>query len=269
MKKMKTVALAMIVAVALVGAGYAAWGTEIFNETTINSGNWSIILENDASDSVAAGDTVYNFVSDGNNNESETGVLSKENEVHDILDPSNQAGARKSNPNNNYVYTMAPVISGDTISFDFYNMHPGTEANTTFEMRNYGSIPAKVANVDVVLNNGAALSTKQQQLKEAIEVSGKLVDHIGSPTFNEIGTIPAGTKLSDLESVLEGILDDALLSPQQSIHFGYRDGSELEVQGLSFKIPADALDGNIGMNAKLPIKIKFDFAQYNQVPAGN
>ncbi|MGE5473798.1 MAG: hypothetical protein ACM3UU_06215 [Ignavibacteriales bacterium] len=255
MKKMKLIAFVMIAAIAMVGAGYAAWGTVITDNTTLKTGNWSIVLENDApGDSLVAEDEVYSFdkTSTGFN---ETALLDK--------DGYNEYDAVNSKVNGStWVYTIAPSIIGDTVNFAFYNMHPGTKAITRFEMRNLGSIPAKVANVTVKLNNGSALNTEQDEFADAITVSGTLVDHIGSGAFNTLGTIPAGTTLSGLESALETILNGKELSPEKSI--GFRSGSELEVEGLAFTLPANALTGNKGMNANLPISIDFDFAQYNQ-----
>lgn len=264
MKKTKIVALAMVSAVALVGAGYAAWGTQITDSTTLNTGNWEVVLENDApGDSLVAGDIVYNYAKNGDTI-TETGVKSQEGYYnYDKVDPTNQVKA-SADKGSDYVYTIAPEIDGNTVNFSFYNMHPGTEAITRFEIRNKGSIPAKIANIKVVKNSGKGLEDNQRQLANAIKVSGIFYKHTGYNSAVEIGRF-SDVSLANLQQAMFNILKTVELKPQESVNFSPIDSDELEVSNLHFLLPASALEGNKGMNASLPIEIKFDFEQYNQV----
>lgn len=269
MKKTKIMALALVGVIALTGAGYAAWNTNIQYNNTIKTANWNVFVENDAvGDSLVASDEVDNFNSDSR----VTGIASADGynkyDKENILDLS---GASK-DKGTNFVYTVAPTITttiedSDTVNFKFYNMHPGTKANTRFEIRNLGTIPAKIESVKLTVTraDGSILPTNDP-LYNAILVNGTFKDHVGSGTATTIGTIAANTKLSGLQAELTRILVNQQLKEQHSIFA--LDGSEMEVEpGLQFSIPADALKAggkNVGMLSDLKVKVDFNFVQYNQ-----
>lgn len=252
----------MTAAIVLVGAGYAAWGTQITDITTLNTGLWEVVIENDnPGDSLVAGDVVYNYnnTSAGITQTVQRGPLDWCGK-YDAEDSDYNAGARKVN-GTNYVYTIAPYISGNTVNFNFYNMHPGTEAITRFEIRNKGTIPTRISDVKVTLNGGNTLTANQQEFAEAVIVNGTFYTRRGSDSPVAIGNIPANTTLSGLQTAL-GFLKGIELKPQESISL--IDSDELKANNLHFALPAAALSGNTGMNASLPISITFDFVQYNQ-----
>lgn len=269
MKKTKILALALIVAVVLTGAGYAAWSTKITYNNNMKTAEWNVFVENDAlGDSLVASDKVDNF----NSNGTVTGIPSTDGyNQYDTKNSADISGANKVN-GTNYVYTIEPTITSkiekdDTVNFAFYNMHPGTSATTRFEIRNKGSIPAKIADVKVIINDGKALNAQQKALCDAMVVSGQFFDHIGSnPATPIIGSNFSDKHLYELESTLEGFLLKYQLKEQHSITT--LDGSEIEVNpGLTFSIPASALkvgDKNVGRLAQLNVKIEFTFVQYNQ-----
>lgn len=269
MKKTKILALALIVAVVLTGAGYAAWSTKITYNNNMKTAEWNVFVENDAKgDSLVAEDKVDNFNSDG----TVTGTLSTDKyNQYDTRDTVDISGAKQAN-GANFVYTIEPTITSkiekdDTVNFAFYNMHPGTSATTRFEIRNKGSIPAKIADVKVTVNDGKPLNAQQQALYDAMVVSGKFFDHIGSGTSTLIpNSVFDNVTLSQLENKLKTGLVGYQLKEQHSITT--LDGSEIEVDpGLTFSIPASALkvnDKNVGRLAQLNVKIEFTFVQYNQ-----
>jgi hypothetical protein len=234
----------------------------------MKTAEWNVFIENDAADSLEAGDTVENFDSNFN-------VINSTSEldVYDTEDPNDLSGAVKSNPNNNFVYTMEPSITtgvntADTVNFKFYNMHPGTKVLTRFEVRNKGSIPAQIADVTVTINNGDDLTEDQQHVVDAMIVSGQFWDHIGNNPSTLIGTIAPNTTLYGLEAELERILSVETYQLKEQHSLSQLDGSEVEVDtGLIFSIPASELNENgvnLGMLEEIPVKIEFDFVQYNQ-----
>lgn len=269
MKKTKILALALIVAVVMTGAGYAAWSTKINYNNSMKTAEWNVFIENDAKgDSLVAEDKVDKF----NANGTVTGSLNGDGYLqYDTTDPNDISGAKKVN-GTNFVYTMAPTITtdvekDDTVNFAFYNMHPGTSARTRFEIRNLGSIPAKIADIKVTVNNGNPLTAEEQALYNAMVVSGKFYDHIGSGTSTLIANSNfSNVNLNNLENKLESFLVNYQLKEQHSIRT--LDGSEMEVDpGLTFSIPASALKvggKNVGRLAQLNVKIEFTFVQYNQ-----
>lgn len=267
MKKIRVMVLALVVAVAMMGAGYAAWSTKITYNNTMKTAEWNVFVENDAADSLEAGDTVQNFTS----TYVSTGSTSELNKF-DAEDPNDLSGAKKVS-GSNFVYTMEPKITtqiekADTVNFKFYNMHPGTKVLTRFEVRNKGSIPAQIADVRVIINNGNSLTADQKAVVDAMIVSGQFWDHIGSNPSTLIGTIAPNTTLNGLQAELRRILTVETYQLKEQHSLTQLDGSEVEVDsGLEFSIPANALkvnNLNVGRLAEIPVKIEFDFVQYNQ-----
>lgn len=283
--KMKILALVLVMAVALTGAGYAAWGSRITANTTLNTGEWDVVLENDVpGHSLVAGDEVDFFANDAVtpsneedpivDNQMPADMSTPINARYDAVDSTKISGARDVH-STNYVYTIAPTINAtkDVVTFDFYNLHPGTKAITNYEIRNMGSIPAKIQNITIRYynENGIELDPSNiadenlQKLYNAIRVSGTLFKHYYSNpptmtpvTFNSVS-------LSNLESELEGILvdDDFVLEPKTSADLNYLDSDELEVHNFKFEIPIDSLDGEEGEASSLKIAVEYDFVQYN------
>lgn len=295
-KRMRMMALALVASVALVGAGYAAWGNSITSTTNLNSGYWKVALEADANDSLYASDKVMSYTgADNNATELTTPLAFNDNsnlpygqKHYDTVDPSKLAGATPSaykqtgmSPDGkqiDYIYTIQPTINDakDGVSFAFYNMHPGTRAITRFEARNFGSIPAKIGDVHVTITdgNGNPLGTTgvNSELYNAIKVDGTInKHHANDSTVSQLGSF-TGATLAELEAALRGDLvnNDHFhwIAPKVSANQANLDSDEVEVSTLDFYIPASALkaaDGsNLGMKANLKVAVKFDFVQYNK-----
>jgi len=287
-KKMRIIALVMVVAVAIIGAGYAAWGTSIVDRTTINTGVFKVVLEDDASDSLYAGDEVRNFRKvgtgyidvgqessdnlggDGIYDQNVDGIFENNDDSgYDVEDPTAISGASKVK-GTNAVYTIKPYVNEakDEVTFKFYNMHPGTIAHTTLEMRNMGSIGAKISNIKVSIKgkDGGDLTDADKELRNAIRVSGGFRLHYNVPDYIDLGSF-SNLTLGELEAAIEAILvkDTVVLRPKEAITTPPFDCTELEIEGLTFTIPAEALGGNKGMNASVEVSIRFDFVQYNQL----
>lgn len=266
MKKTKVLVLALVVAVVLTGAGFASWSTKITYNNSMKTAEWNVFVENDAKgDSLVAEDTVQNFNADHSVTGSQTDGYTK----YDKVDPTDKSGAKK-DKGTNFVYTIEPTITtdvekDDTVNFAFYNMHPGTSANTRFEIRNAGTIPAKIAGIKVTVNDGKPLNQEEQALYDAMKITGQFMDHEGNNQATIIGT-PINTNLAGLQKALEERLLNHQLKEQHSIYT--IDSEEIEVEpGLAFAIPANALKvngKNVGRLAQLKLKIEFNFVQYNQ-----
>lgn len=291
--KMRIVALVLVLSVALTGAGYAAWGNKITSNTTLNTGEWKIVLENDVEGhSLVAGDEVHFFKNNSALDPSTTAAPLIDNglpadpnaridALYDEIDPTSISGAKDVN-STNYVYTIKPVFSNENtaVSFDFYNLHPGTSAVTNYEIRNMGSIPAKIRAINVrFYNEGVEVdpaaidaTTDFGKLFNAIKVSGTLYKHwFSNPASTDAETSgitpitfdPVG--LAGLQARLEQILvdDNFILLPKTSANLGYLDSDELEVHNFKFNIPIDSLDGDDGEASSLKVEVEYDFVQYN------
>jgi hypothetical protein len=279
-KKMRILLLTLIVSFSMVGAGYAAWGTKIKDTTTLQTGRWQVVLENDASNSLYADDQVNTFTRSGNTYTEIDGV--KDHKIYDLPDATYLGGAKKVN-STNYVYTMDPTINSgkNEVKFGFYNLHPGTKAISRFEIRNMGSIPAKIGSVEVLGISDLGLTQAQKELRDAIQVNCNFYKHTGSGD----GTAPSDPttpvllgnytgSLSGLAASVTNMLKNKVLEPQAIISthpdISSPVGSELEVNELTFSIPASSLGdegdtANLGMDAKLELTFKFNFVQYNNV----
>lgn len=287
-KKVRILALALAVAVALVGAGYAAWGTEITSTTKMNSGEWKIVLENDSDASYWAGDQIGEFERDG---DVLTGTINDANTAWGSLDRDYDAAPSGSGgyiTGDDYVYVMAPVpyipfgipqsaaANATACTFQFYNMHPGTRAFTRFEVRNDGSIPAKIGDVKVTLLDVWGNALDVNDVAENEVVAAMKVNPVFGIHHNTNGTTSLIDDVTCTLAELEGILDNALIGEMlacDSTLYSYTSGSdELEMgpddllaNSFNFELPASALEGNIGMMANFQIVVQIDFVQYNQV----
>lgn len=299
-KKVRVLAIALVMAVALIGAGYAAWSTTITDNTILQTGRFKVVLEADADSSYYAGDRVYNFRYDANKGKYQEGVQSIEWKKYDTIDN----GVLTNKKGNNYVYTLAPKppagdITGEDgknkgvteCEFSFYNLHPGTVAYTRFEMRNDGTIGAKIKDVDVDIqyyDNGWKTIEDINNLPndfpknikdaiEAMEVYPYFAKHSGSSTTSEPIVQNTKTDLKHLEGVLnkdkdKGGLVGTTLEPGITIWSADKNSDELEsgqdkigyLPVFAFKLPADALNDNTGMDTLFKVVVKFNFVQYNE-----
>lgn len=293
-KKVRILALTLAVAVALIGAGYAAWGTEITATTKMHSGEWRIVLENDSDSSYWAGDQIGYF--------ERASTLSGDFGVTNYKDldksydapPSGDDGA-VSSVATDFVYVMEPIpvipygidqsaeanITGCT--FQFYNLHPGTKAFTRFEIRNDGTIDAKIGDVRVTLlsESGAVLTdadTAEMQVIDAIIVHPVFSIHNGNNGTDSLIDIDEECSLLELQDLLYEKLVGKVLNWNNKLYSYDVEGGvsdELDtgddnilMNSFNFELPAEALEGNIGMQANFQVVIEFDFVQYNQLVVG-
>ena len=276
-KNARILALALIMAIALLGAGYAAWGTDIVATTTLKTGHWEVVLENDYiqenpnvndPDSLAAGDAVYTYNEQSDGTHVEDGSFSYEHEKYDVI---NSDGSITKNPNNNWVYTIEPEFSnGDkAVTFQFHNMHPGTKARTYFEIRNKGTIPAKITNVHVDFGTIPA-GSELEKLFNAIKVNYTAQMHTGTGNnYSDLPNLPSNEiSLSGLRTALYDTFVGQELLPENYVTVGVPpcnyNSDEVEILDFYFKIPADSLYNNEAIDQVLPITVTFEFGQYNE-----
>lgn len=296
MKKTKLMALVLVGAISLTGAGYAAWSNTITDTTSINTGKWSVVLENDSQNSFYAGDQVNAFartgsgekIADGKDQFNPQYGIKQADGSYKNYDTDGSYQNNTGSPN--YVYTIAPTMDDNTCTFNFKNMHPGTQAMTRFEIRNKGTIPAKIEAVHVTFWNGTTQITDfsdnnksaEAQVIRAMKVNPFFQIHRGTGS-TEIGVIDAtnipliGT--TGLEAKLNAALKGKILKPEDftsTVVSDELEASRYETQNqpiFTFVLPSDSLkadktnlnSANLGMDANFQIKIVFDFVQYNDI----
>jgi len=229
MKNTKMIALTLVVAIMLVGAGYAAWNDKIETESTIRSGELNITMR-------AVPDVSLNKNFKGEDIE----TLESLNDLFNV-----EVGE----------YT------DDYVEFRINNIYPGAEARTHLSYHNDGTMTAFINDVDVEI-------TGDQELADAILVGYnfnilKQRPDGGYDTRTKITTGAAGPRipLSQLEQELEDKLVGIYLEAGEVL----AGGPEHDYQHYTviFKIPEDSLNGDEGENQEVVVKIRIDFVQHN------
>jgi len=292
-KHVKVLAATLAVSVALVGAGYAAWGTEITSTAKLQTGTWKVVLENDSASSYWAGDQIGTFSRAAGN--ALSGAINDGDTTYGDVDRTYDAqpsGTEGTVSGGDYVYVMTPTpqIAGTipgaaaqgatTCTFQFYNLHPGTKAFTRFEVRNDGSIAAKIGDVRVAIldKDGKTLNLSDpanlaiKQVVDAMKVNPVFGLHVG--TGSDAAVSVGQTTLAGLQSVLKSALVGKVLQPDNALYsytVNATGSSELDTgsdsilkNSFNFELPASALEGNKGMDASFQVVLYIDFVQYNQ-----
>jgi hypothetical protein len=246
MKKMRIMALGLIVSVALVGAGYAAWGNTITANTTLSTGHWEVVLE----DSSCMPDAYA----------TEEGNLVKK-----------------------YVNVVNPSIVGNNVSFSFTNLHPGTTSTTKYHIINKGTIPAKIKGVTVELKDkdnkpivrnedgtitvagySAVQNANLKKLFDAMVINGNITRQLPPAFgnfFTNVDTVSIqNKKLYELQGCLNALINDTLAPTSTSF---FLNTDELQINNLTYSIPMDSLMGNEGIDQTIKVNIIYDFVQYN------
>ena len=230
MKKTKYLAMVLVVAIMMMGAGYAAWTDQITVNNSLSTGEFKVDL-----------DTVFSRVQ----------VLNKGGDVMAHNDPRHTATSK-----------TIPNLAENTVSFEFENLYPGTKTFSQWYAVNNGNITATVDSVDVVvttLNNGGdGVNTIENELL----VSGIVQKRINkdTPSAVNLGSIETGTTLAGLEAELERILVGKEIEPGQLLEFG--SDREAIAEYIYFTVPS-TLEGDDGENEVVTVEIKINFIQYN------
>lgn len=245
MKKPKLILLTLVVAIMLVGAGYAAW-----QETL----------------------TISNTVS--------TGELNMEFTKHDFFGiPIYPVGGVYDNLllHKNYLeLTGSQDEANDMVTISVTDMYPGSTFFYELRADNKGSIPAKVESVTVDLSNTVDL------FDETIKVSGYILHRRPGKLFS-VNRLPLlNVELSNLQTYLDDGMKNWKIDigdyivfdlPDEEEHPGFRDELAKVIPGydpettncLHFHMPKEA-DNELQSENLLPQKfsIKFNFKQFNK-----
>jgi len=236
MKRSKLLALTLVVALMLVGAGYAAWTDRINVTSVIETGEFKVSLGSPWS---------WLYVTD-------------------------QGTERFVNAEQDNAYIVGrkdPTITDNSVEFNFKNLYPGTRAWTQWYATNIGSINAIVDDINVDIE-----STGGEVIENNMIVNGIIQKRVNKDTSTAVtlGSIAPNTTLSGLEDELNRILKGVELKPNEVLFFGDKvvEGDEAAASYISFIIPT-TLTGDDGENETVEIKITMDFVQYNLYDATN
>jgi hypothetical protein len=231
-KRTKLLALILVVALMLVGAGYAAWTDVIVHNTTINTGEFDIIFTR----KFAKADVSY-----------------KSDAIKALkLEDNFLAGTPDYGDNNK------------TVNFTFSNAFPGTSMQTSTTATNKGTLPAYINEVVVdvdVTNSKTESAVNNSKLLDAMEVD--YVYYImkdGQTVQQARKTIRGTATLGELENELKAKLEGEYLAPGEEL----TNGEEEAAYKLVFSIPADSLVEDEAENEMVSISITYNFVQHNE-----
>jgi len=246
MKKTRFLILTLAVAVMIMGAGYAAWTDRIETNTTVQTGELNVSLT----------DVGVGWGGDWGTHK---GIKNDDVDTIDALEDN---------------FTIDKDKEGQAVTFTFENVYPGVKLGTNYNMKNLGTMPAFIDDVQVDIKAYREDGSRIYNLENS-----KLYNAMNVRYFAEIGTYPSPGKrahiqdgrgesgdlnptlaLADLATSLETNFVGHYVGVGEMITGGTNEGGRYHVQ---FYIPADSLNGDEGENERLEIKIDYDFVQHN------
>lgn len=232
MKKTRFLVLALIIALALAGAGYAWWTDRLEHNVSISTGELNVEFTNQA------------------HARKEVTFMSEEVKELGLED--------------NFVVGKIDRTK-KTVSFTFDGAYPGTEMSTHMTAVNKGTIPAYFQRVNTDLKaynaNNEPIDIESSKLANAMEVTylyyiKKQDDAPKDARVKRNGSC----SLLELPEALSEALEGEYLKPGEELTFGDPDTANYK---LIFKIPGTSLDGDDGENEKLIVAVSYDFVQHN------
>ncbi|MEA4845699.1 MAG: hypothetical protein VB106_00535 [Clostridiaceae bacterium] len=236
MKKTRFIALALVVAIMLMGAGYAVWSDKVSLKTTVKTGNFDMEITKLTT---------------------RTGDNQEQNEAHDWhqYDWTHSVNAEILNPNEAIV--------------EFSDMYPGGTVQVDMTMTNKGSIPAKLKSIDVEFLGGNQdlfnLLRAQTSWKADINGDGTIEDMSkygwGHVEWNVNPWYQVPGALNALVNHLNSY--NIVIEPDGSLALG--DGTEDGC--IKFKLDSSA--GNEFQDKNCRFKITFNWEQWASDPTDN
>lgn len=229
MKRSRVIALALVVAVMLMGAGYATWYDTTTLTGTVRTGNLDM--------QITAATT-------------RTGDNQAQNEAH----PEDTWHM--------YDWTHANSINHDanSVTVDFKDLYPGGVVQVDMTTENKGTIPAKLESISVQLLGGNAdlFNALQAQTSWKADINGDgTQDTWGHVKWGEWGNVP--TELNNLAADLTS--KKIVIEPKGYLKF---DGENQEPGCIQFRLDPNA--GNAYQNQWCQFKVTFNWAQWSNDP---
>lgn len=157
MKKTKLMALVMVVALMLMGVGYAAWTETFETDVSFETGNMEITLLD-----------LYDNNTEGS--EATIFVLNKDGDEGGIKVDDKKTTKCTDEEDNFYGMSVENVnVSGNKLTADFRNMVPGSVAFVGLRMKNNSSIPVCLEGIDF---SGFAVA---EELKDYLDISLEII----------------------------------------------------------------------------------------------
>lgn len=243
MKRTKFIALALVVAIMLMGAGYAAWTDEFTSTNVIETGDLEV--------SFVGGDSYVDI------------YLANQDNFSGSADSELLDGWERIYDDSDYYNVDLQVIPPDSedpnaIDFSFTNLFPGVVATSHFTLENTGTVPVAIQDVEVTVTDkdGNAIG-ENQELYNALQVYTRfIIDKTSGTDETYEGD---WVSLSNLQTELTSLLKGKVLQNGDNLTTLGEDGTKY----MWFSIPKDSLNGDEGENQNVKISVKFNFVQSN------
>ncbi|QUH25267.1 hypothetical protein [Serpentinicella alkaliphila] len=236
MKKTKFIAMALVVAVMMMGAGYAFWTDQLTITSTVSTGEFRVDFTGQGmfgKERYKANPNAYASWRDGH-------YMGK---ADNVQDPGT---------------FIVNKVDDKSLEVKISNMYPGTMVKIAAKAQNNGTIPAVVNNVEIENIN------VNDKLAKVLEFSGKAkilrnngsVESIDVPN-SRLGGADGKTSLEDaLNSALKGIR----LEPGESVEFSTAGGGS---HALTIELPVSVKNEDDVENAIANFKIIINWEQHN------
>lgn len=248
MKKTRFIALVLVAAMMLAGAGYAAWTDHLRVTTTVQTGELDVAFGTEEGFFNDVWAHPHIWIYDGCEQKWKDAKYERDLLSSDI-DFAKMA------------YDLDE--EEDWLKFTFTNMYPGTQARGRYNMSNVGTIPATIGNVSVTINPIEPGKDGDFDLPDAIVIRNSTFKIVRSD-----GTVESikvdGIKLNQLEQKLKEFFVGKTLMPSDQALLG-GDGIE---DYFIFEIPVCSLNNSEGELETVEITIDFDFVQHNMYNPG-
>lgn len=250
MKKSRLLALTLVVAIMLMGAGYAYWSDALQINATVTTGELEVVFSEAYTRGGDSGNPGY------------PGYV-----YHD--------GQKWANPSlYNFVIPTEIVDEGKTIEATLGNLYPGARGTLTAKIDNVGTIPAVIESVSVDFagkGGTVALSTQEQELIDTLVFTAgfAIFDNDGTPLW-QIHPLDYinGKDLDHPDTGLEAKLTELLvgqkLEPLQTLVIGSDDTHESMKDYMKIVFPTDADNDSSLELQEIGIKITINWKQHNQ-----
>lgn len=242
MRKTRLITFSLIIAIVLMGVGYAYWSDNLVICTTTNTGELNVEFIKQC-----GYPKIYVMDHDGPCNTSE--IFAQASISFD----------------ENYPKLTTVVIS---------NLYPGTGAGFDVLFKNTGSIPAAFDNAEVIFTSDSDENLKQKMAYSAWYVHYK---NDGTTEYKEISTFTPKQDLNNLASDLTHMLDGVILEPGEYVKLDipeeYKDEAAKIIPGydpegdncIHFWLPC-SVDNDDDVEGKtIKFDIMLNFKQHNEI----
>lgn len=264
MKKTKIIALVLVVAMMLMGAGYAYWSDTLTINNTVSTGELNVRFT--GQNTTRGGDDQVGDVSTGKSKAYWAAYVN-----HEGLVAGHNGPATEVSPD------------GKTVTTKVTNMYPGAYAQYYGTIENNGTIPAVFDNAVVSFTgkNGATLSTAEAALKSNISFAfGYIIMNSDgtrvqpNPASGD-GRYYASGNLADMETRLNALLKNVRLEPTQTISLDFPSEADaraaMESIGYPYNPDMHCITYTLSKNAtditekqELGIHITINWKQHNK-----